>query len=255
MIKKAFTLIEILIALAIISALTAIGVPVIQGFITSSKESTAKDNLRSIAFMQQGQYRESKQYYPCPQQKTDTKQLDRQFFGGNGDLTNDNYEYEVRKGCNDYLATAIRTASASRALCFSIDPSTEIKQITCPAIASKQSTNKNTWKQTYEHKAMGMSNPALFDWNGSIGGRTTGTHIRTTLTQNGKKFFADELGITDYDLSSRSWQKCQSRYQQISNGTLENKIKRWGYSGHKNNMYPGGKGLPYARSNLSNGRC
>ncbi len=66
---KAFTLIEILIALAIISALTAIGVPVIQGFITSSKESTAKDNLRSIAFMQQDQYRESKQYYPCPQQK------------------------------------------------------------------------------------------------------------------------------------------------------------------------------------------
>ncbi len=237
--KKAFTLIEIIIAIAIIGALTAVGVPIVQNIITESKESTAKDNLRSIAFMQQDQYRESKQYYPCPQQATNTKQLDEQFFGGNGDLINDNYEYEVKNGCNDYLATAIRTASASRALCFSIDPSTEIKQR----------------KQTYEHKAMGMSNPALFDWNGNIGGRGSGTHSRTTLTQNGKKFFADELGITDYDLSSNSWSKCKDRYQQISNGTLKNNIRRWGYSGHKNNMYPGGKGLPYAKSNLSNGRC
>jgi hypothetical protein len=205
--------------------------------------------------MQQDQYRESRQYYPCPQQKTDTKQLDKQFFGGNGNLVNDNYEYEVKNGCNDYLATAIRTASASKALCFSIGPSVEIKQITCPAITSKQATTKNTWKETYEHKSMGMSNPDLFDWNGNINGTTMGTNNRTLIRQNGQKFFADELGITDYDLSSRSWQKCQSRYQQISNGTLENKIKRWGYSGHKNNMYPGGKGLPYAKSNLSNGRC
>ena len=253
--KKAFTLIEMLIALAIIGTLTAVGTPVIQGLITSSKESTAKDNLRSIAFMQQNQYRESKQYYPCPQQKTDTQQLDKQFFGGNGDLINDNYKYEVKSGCNDYLATAIRAASASRALCFSIDPSVEIKQITCPVITSKKAINKNTWKQTYEHKSMSINNPALFNWNGNIGGRSSGTHSRTTLTQNGKKFFADELGITDYDLSSSSWGKCQKRYQQISNGTLENKIKRWGYSGHKNNIYPGGKGLPYAKSNLSNGRC
>ena len=253
--KKAFTLIEMLIALAIIGTLTAVGTPVIQGLITSSKESTAKDNLRSIAFMQQNQYRESKQYYPCPQQKTDTQQLDKQFFGGNGDLINDNYKYEVKSGCNDYLATAIRAASASRALCFSIDPNVEIKQIACPVITSKKAINKNTWKQTYEHKSMSINNPALFNWNGNIGGRSSGTHSRTTLTQNGKKFFADELGITDYDLSSSSWGKCQKRYQQISNGTLENKIKRWGYSGHKNNIYPGGKGLPYAKSNLSNGRC
>jgi len=251
--KKAFTLIEILIALAIIGTLTAVGAPVIQGFITSSKESAAKENLQSIAFMQQDQFRESSQYYPCPEKILDTSQLDKQFFGGSGELSSGDYSYKMTGGCSSFDASAIITNSQAK--CFKIDQNMQIKKITCPAIVSKKSANKNTWKETYEHKSMGMSNPALFNWGGNIGGRSSGTHSRTTLTQNGKKFFADELGITDYDLSSSSWGKCQSRYQKISNGALENKIKRWGYTGHKNNMYPGGKGLPYAKSNLSNGRC
>jgi Tfp pilus assembly protein PilE len=230
--------------------LTAVGVPIYQDYVISSKENTAKDNLQSIAFMQ-GDYRsESNQYFPCPKKTLSTTQIDKQFFGGKGKLSSGDYSYKMTGGCSGFIASAL--ISNSHAKCFKIDQNRIISSIACPKASI---SIKNIWKKTYEHKALGINNPSTFNWNGTISGTSIGTNSRTLISQNGKKFFADELGITDYDLSSRSWKKCKSRYQQISNGTLKNKIKRWGYSGHKNNMYPGGKGLPYATSNLRNGRC
>jgi len=254
---KGFTLIEILIITAIIGILTAVGVPIYQDYVISSKENTAKDNLQSIAFMQGDHRRESNQYFPCPKKTLGTSQIDKQFFGGKGKLSSGDYSYKMTGGCSGFNASAL--ISNSKAKCFKIDQNRIISSIACPkASISKKKASisiKNIWKKTPEHKALGINNPSTFNWNGRIGGTQVGTHSRTLIKQNGKTFFADELGITDYDLSSNSWKKCKSRYQQISNGTLKNKIKRWGYSGHKNNMYPGGKGLPYAKSNLANGRC
>lgn len=255
MYKKGFTLIEILVVVTIIGILTSFGVPIYQDYVISSKENIAKENLNTIAFMENNHNRESGQYLPCPKKTLNTEQVDRQFFDNKGMLLSGDYSYKITGGCSGFNALAI--TSTPKAKCFKIDQSRTISIINCPKTStdSGKLTVKNSWKQTYEHKALGISNPSVFNWNGNIQGRSSGTHSRTTITQNGNKFFADELGITDYDLSSNSWKKCHSRYQKISNGTLENKIKRWGYSGHKNNMYPGGKGLPYARSNLSNGRC
>ena len=59
------------------------------------------------------------------------------------------------------------------------------------------------------------------NWNGNIGARSSGTNSRTEIWQDGCKYFADELGITDYDLSSNSWDNCKYRYNQIVDGTLE----------------------------------
>ena len=104
-------------------------------------------------------------------------------------------------------------------------------------------------------RALNISDPSGFDWNGNLDGSGTGTNSRSYVKQGGKKYFAADLGITDYDISSKSWKKCKGIYQKIKDATVTNKTRRWGYSGHKNNMYPGGKGLPYARDSLSNGRC
>jgi len=46
--KKAFTLVEILIVVAILGILAAMVLPTLQGHIQQAKESTAKDNLRIL---------------------------------------------------------------------------------------------------------------------------------------------------------------------------------------------------------------
>jgi prepilin-type N-terminal cleavage/methylation domain-containing protein len=131
---KGFTLIELLIVVAIIGTLTAVGVPIVQNIITESKESTAKDNLRSIAFMQQDQYRESRQYHPCPKKTLDTNQIDKQFFGGQGELSGD-YSYKITGGCSSFDASAL--IANSKAKCFKIDQSRSISTIACPKIVVK----------------------------------------------------------------------------------------------------------------------
>jgi prepilin-type N-terminal cleavage/methylation domain-containing protein len=46
--KKAFTLVEILIVVAILGILAAIVLPTVQGHVQQAKESAAKDNLRIL---------------------------------------------------------------------------------------------------------------------------------------------------------------------------------------------------------------
>ena len=46
--KKAFTIIELMIVIAILGILAAITLPSIQGHIASAKEATAKDNLHTF---------------------------------------------------------------------------------------------------------------------------------------------------------------------------------------------------------------
>jgi len=46
--KKAFTLVEILIVVAVLGILAAIVLPTVQGHITEAKEAAAKDNLRIL---------------------------------------------------------------------------------------------------------------------------------------------------------------------------------------------------------------
>jgi hypothetical protein len=80
--------------------------------------------------MQQDQYRESRQYYPCPKKTLNTAQIDKQFFGGQGDLSSSDYSYKMIGGCSDFIASAL--ISNSKANCFKIDQNRRISTITCP---------------------------------------------------------------------------------------------------------------------------
>ncbi len=114
-----------------------------------------------------------------------------------------------------------------------------------------QQSNKHSQPENY----VVYGDPSGFDWNGNIGARSSGTNSRTEIWQDGCKYFADELGITDYDLSSGSWNNCKYRYNQIVDGTLEGETRRWGAPAHAGTMHAEGMGTPYAKSSMSHGSC
>ena len=126
---QGFTLIELLIVIAIIGVLAAIGVPMYDNYVTTAKENTAINNLKSIAALQGAYHLELGEFFPCPIAETKTLQIDKEFFGDSGALLLSDYVYEIKGGCNDYEAFAI--TSNLKAQCFKIDHNAHIQTILC----------------------------------------------------------------------------------------------------------------------------
>ncbi len=143
-IKKGFTLIELLIITAIIGILSAIGVPIYQDYLISSKENVAKNNLKSIATKQGVYHHELNQYFPCPKKTLDTPQIEKQFFDGTGALSSSDYSYEMTGGCSSFDASAL--ISNSKAKCFKIDQNITISIISCPKAVTKNAKSFKSYK-------------------------------------------------------------------------------------------------------------
>jgi len=105
--KLGFTLIELLVVIAILSIIGAVGVPWYQGYKTQAKEKQAVNNLQSIKLAQSEYYRDMDNYYPCPAVSTTTADIDAQFFGGAGKLSDGSYDYEITGGCSTYSLKAM----------------------------------------------------------------------------------------------------------------------------------------------------
>jgi len=102
-----FTLIELLVVIAIISIIGAVGVPWYQGYKIKAKEEQAVNNLQSIKLAQTEYFRDRDNFYPCPASTVTTTDIDKQFFGGNGDLLKSAYNYEIISTCSGYNVQAI----------------------------------------------------------------------------------------------------------------------------------------------------
>ena len=117
--KNGFTLIELLLVIAIISILGAIGIPIYQGYQSKFKEESAQNNLRSIKMTESEIYKNYNSYYPCPLIKTNSSDIDKEMFGGKGDLLKGEYSYEITEGCSTFKVYAYPKNSSLK--CFSID--------------------------------------------------------------------------------------------------------------------------------------
>ena len=97
-----FTLLELLIVVAIIGILAGVGIPAYNGYITDSKEETAKNNLRSIAMMQSSYYSDNNSYYLA----SNTNSINTNLFGKSTLDTSGDYDYRTVTHASGFQAVA-----------------------------------------------------------------------------------------------------------------------------------------------------
>jgi type IV pilus assembly protein PilA len=112
--KKGFTLVELLIVVAILGILYAIAIPQYQGYVTEARATAAKNNLRNI-YMQQREYRtNNNDFYRtgagcggAPAVMADASgAINTNLFNNDNVLTNDFYNYCIDGAANNFTARA-----------------------------------------------------------------------------------------------------------------------------------------------------
>jgi len=88
-----FTLIELLIVIAIIGILSAVGIPAYNGYINSTKESAAKNDLQAIALMQADYFSDNNSY--CLTSCNSSTKINTTLFNKNTLDTSGDYDYKV----------------------------------------------------------------------------------------------------------------------------------------------------------------
>jgi len=78
---KGFTLTELLIVVAIVAVIGAIGVPTYQGYIADSKNAVAKQSLQSIYLEQSNYFSDNSRYYNSGSGNR-SYYINRDLFGG-----------------------------------------------------------------------------------------------------------------------------------------------------------------------------
>jgi prepilin-type N-terminal cleavage/methylation domain-containing protein len=76
-----FTILELLVVVAIIGILGAIGIPAYQGYVTKAKETKAQNSLQSIYMMEKNFFSQNYCYYKSASASDDTTFINRDLFG------------------------------------------------------------------------------------------------------------------------------------------------------------------------------
>ena len=102
-------MIELLIVVAIIGIISAIGIPVITGILENIKEKSAQTSLQAIHLAEVEYKSINKQYYiPSGGCGDQTSIINTNLFDGNITLENNNYRFCISGSTSNYTASAYR---------------------------------------------------------------------------------------------------------------------------------------------------
>ena len=101
-----FTLIELLIVVAIICILAGVGIPLYNGYIADSKETVAKNDIRSISLMQADFFSDNNTYYLIANSTSSTRSINTNLFGRTTLDVEGDYNYSVRAHDSGFHAVA-----------------------------------------------------------------------------------------------------------------------------------------------------
>ena len=107
--KKAFTLIELLIVVALIGILSSIGVITFQGQIKSSKQKKAEINLNSVNLaLQEYKSNNGSYYYQSSCSSNSNNTIDTNLFDGVKNLSgDDSFQYCISGSGSNFLIKAV----------------------------------------------------------------------------------------------------------------------------------------------------